>query len=95
MDMHVRVFAIGGNWSIANMTSTGDCFVGNASDLTTLNSLIDLVELKRGYAVSLHGNIGDETISGEMLLADARAWVRSSWVMDPCSIARIASSRAN
>lgn len=76
MDTNVQVFAIGGNWRLSNMTSTGDCLVGRATDMTTLNSLIDLVEARRGYAVSLHGDVGDQTVSGEMLLAEARALVR-------------------
>lgn len=67
--MNIKVFAIGGKWEAA---LTGDCPVGTAHDPFTFINLLDLVELKGGYAVSLHGNWGTNMISGEYILNDAR-----------------------
>jgi hypothetical protein len=68
--MEIKVFAIGGNWKWHNLT--GDCYIGTATDTTTAFSLLDLCEKNGGYAVSLHGNDGQNTISGEFLLRDAK-----------------------
>lgn len=71
--MKIYVYAIGGNW---NPGFGGDCLVGSATDTTTFQSLLDLTELKGGYAVSLHGTFGTDSnlpfISGEYTLTDAR-----------------------
>jgi hypothetical protein len=75
--MNVKVYAIGGNWKWRNLTGTGDCYVGTASDTTTMFSLLDLVEKNGGYAVSLHGPDGENnTLSGEFLLNEARNYVQ-------------------
>jgi hypothetical protein len=73
--MKIKVYAIGGKWEA---TLTGDCPVGTAHDTFTLINLIDLVELKGGYCVSLHGTFGTDNalISGEYSLADARNLVK-------------------
>lgn len=70
--MNIKVYGIGGKWQAGNK---GDCPVGTATDPLTFTSLIDLVELKGGYAVSLHG--GD--ISGAYSLADARDILKRVW----------------
>lgn len=75
MSTNVKVFAIGGNWRLRNLTCTGDCYVGTATDTTTLTSLIELVEHQRGYSVSLHGQVNGETVSGEMGIGVAKKWV--------------------
>lgn len=68
--MDIKVYAIGGRW---NPGPTGDAPVGTAQDPLTLSNLIDLVEFKGGYAVSLHGTSRNmPQISGEYSLADAR-----------------------
>lgn len=71
--MKIYVYAIGGNW---NPGPSGDCLIGSATDTTTFLSLLDLVESKNGYAVSLHGTFGTDSnlpfISGEYSLTDAR-----------------------
>lgn len=75
--MNIKVFAIGGKWEAA---LTGDCPVGTAIDPFTLVNLLDLVELKGGYCVSLHGTFGTDSnlpfISGEYNLTDARNLVK-------------------
>lgn len=67
--MDIKVYAIGGRW---NPGPTGDAHVGSAQDPFTLSNLIDLVECKGGYAVSLHGTGDGKMISGEYSLEDAR-----------------------
>ena len=62
--MNIKMFAIG--WD--QPSNTGDVYVGAVTDTTTAHSLLDLVESKGGYAVSLHGN----GISGEYSIKDAR-----------------------
>ena len=51
---YVHIYAIGGRW---NPGPSGDEYVGCAYDAITALSLLDLVESKGGYAVSLHGTI--------------------------------------
>jgi hypothetical protein len=63
--MNIHIFAIGGKW---NPIHGGSEFVGTAINVKTAQSLLDLVESKGGYAVSLHGN----NISGEFSIKDAR-----------------------
>ena len=71
--MDIKIYAIGGKWQAG---PSGDCPVGTAHDSLTFNSLMDLVDSKGGYAVSLHGTVsttGDYTaVSGEYSLTDAR-----------------------
>lgn len=71
--MDIKIYAIGGKWQAG---FTGDCFVGTAHDSLTFTSLLDLVELKGGYMVSMHGTFGTDSnlpfISGEYSLTDAR-----------------------
>lgn len=64
MSMNMKVFAIGG--------LIGECPVGTAHDPFTFLNLLELVELKGGYAVSLHGVYDNKTFSGEYLLKDAK-----------------------
>jgi len=64
----ITVYGIGGKLSPG---PSGDCLVGTAYDLTTLNSLLNFVRMKGGYAVSLHGVFDGNIISGEYSLADA------------------------
>ena len=75
--MNMEIYAIGGKWQAG---PSGDCPVGTAHDNLTFNSLMDLVELKGGYAVSLHGTVsatGDyNAVSGEYSLNDARNLVK-------------------
>jgi hypothetical protein len=75
--MNITLYAIGGKW---NPGPSGDCLVGTAHDHLTFTSLLDLVETKGGYAVSMHGTVtteGDYTaISGEYSLTDARNLVQ-------------------
>lgn len=75
--MNIKIYAIGGKWYAGN---TGDCPVGTAIDPTTFINLLDLVELKGGYCVSLHGTFGTDSnhpfISGEYSLTDARSLVK-------------------
>ena len=75
--MDIKIYAIGGKWQAG---FTGDCFVGTAHDRLTFTSLLDLVELKGGYMVSMHGTVsatGDYTaVSGEYSLNDARNLVK-------------------
>jgi hypothetical protein len=68
---YVYIYAIGGNW---NPGPSGDEFVGCAYDASTALSLLDLVELKGGYAVSLHGdNLHTlNAVSGECGVREAR-----------------------
>jgi hypothetical protein len=70
--MNIKVYAIGGNWKWSNFANPCDCYVGTATDTTTAYSLLELVEKNGGYAVSLHGNDGENTVSGEFLLPEAR-----------------------
>jgi hypothetical protein len=69
----IYIYAIGGKW---NPGPSGDQFVGCAYDATTALSLLDLVESKGGYAVSLHGNDlhmqSLNAISGECGVREAR-----------------------
>ncbi len=71
--MNIYVYAIGGNWTPG---PTGDCPIGSATTTLTYSSLLELVESKGGYAVSLHGTFGTDSnlpfISGEYSLTDAR-----------------------
>lgn len=67
--MDIKIYGIGGKLQAG---STGDCFVGTAYDTLTYSSLLDLVELKGGYMVSMHGTFGNNRISGEYSLTDAR-----------------------
>ena len=74
--MNIKIHAIGGKWEAALI---GDCPVGTAHDPLTFANLLDLVELKGGYAVSLHGTIGNlPQISGEYILTDARNLLRKA-----------------
>lgn len=76
--MEITIYGIGGRCSIGS--STGDCLIGKAYDTQTFLSLISLVELKGGYAVSMHGTFGTNSnlpfISGEYSLNDARNLVQ-------------------
>jgi hypothetical protein len=64
--MNIKIFAIGRN---------GESFMGTAHDAWTALSLLELVESKGGYAVSLHGNYGTpNAVSGELLLVEARSF---------------------
>lgn len=63
--MKAMIYAIGGTW-------TCDHLVGCAYDANTALSLIELVESKGGYAVSVHGDINGKQISGEMSLKSAK-----------------------
>lgn len=67
--MNIAIFAIGGKWQSG---PSGDCIVGTAHDTITFLSLLDLVEMKGGYMVSMHGTFGTNIISGEYNLNDAR-----------------------
>jgi len=71
--MDIKIYGIGGKLQAGY---TGDCFVGTAYDTLTYSSLLDLVELKEGYMVSMHGTFGTDSnlpfISGEYSLTDAR-----------------------
>lgn len=75
--MDIKIYAIGGKWQAG---STGDCFIGTSYDTLTFMSLLDLVELKGGYCVSMHGTFGTDSnlpfISGEYSLTDARNLVK-------------------
>lgn len=69
--MKMMIYAIGGNWAA---DAAGSEFVGCAYDATTALNLLNLVEMKKGYAVSLHGD-GLENlnaISGECGVREAR-----------------------
>ena len=72
--MKMNIYAIGGKWASG---PSGDECVGVAHDALTAASLLDLVELKGGYAVSLHGdNLGClNAISGECGIRQARSMV--------------------
>jgi hypothetical protein len=82
--MNITVYAIGGKWSPG---PSGDCPVGTAHDDLTFTSLLDLVETKSGYAVSLHGTVSGKddytAISGEYSLADARNLVKILKILHP------------
>ena len=75
--MNITVYAIGGKWQAG---PGGDCIVGTARDTITFLNLIDLVELKGGYAVSMHGTVSGKSdytaVSGEYSLTDARNLIR-------------------
>lgn len=75
--MNITLYAIGGKWQAG---PSGDCIVGTAHDTHTFLSLLDLVELKGGYMVSMHGTFGTDSnlpfISGEYSLTDARNLVK-------------------
>jgi len=79
--MKLMIYGIGGRLEAG---ASGDCLVGIAHDTTTYRSLLELVGLMGGYAVSLHGTFDgyhedmmDEDIinpiSGEYSLPDALA----------------------
>ena len=72
--MKMTIYAIGGKWASG---PSGDEYVGEAHDAVTASNLLDLVELKGGYAVSLHGdNLGClNAISGECGMKEARTMV--------------------
>lgn len=72
--MKMMIYAIGGKWVSG---PSGDEYVGEAHDAITASSLLDLVEMKGGYAVSLHGdNLGSlNAISGECCMKHARSMV--------------------
>lgn len=75
--MEVKIFAIGGNWKMMNLTCTGECLIGTAHDVITAMSLVDLVEKNNGYAVSLHGKTDpDIVVSGEFTLFEARLFLK-------------------
>jgi len=75
MNITVTVYAIGGKWQAG---PSGDCIVGTAHDTITFLNLLDLVEMKGGYAVSMHGTFGTNLISGEYRLTDARNILRKA-----------------
>lgn len=80
--MNIRFYAIGGQWDPG---TTGDCAIGTARNSLTAFSLLDLVELKDGYAVSLHGtNQKGDMISGEFTLREAREMF-TAWRGQVCS----------
>jgi hypothetical protein len=68
--MKMMIYAIGGKWASG---PSGDEYVGEAHDAVTASNLLDLVELKGGYAVSLHGD--NLAISGECGMKEARTMV--------------------
>jgi hypothetical protein len=63
--MNVKIYAIGGNLN--------GKYVGTATDVATGLSLIDLIELTKGYACSVHGDGLDKVaVSGEISTKQAR-----------------------
>lgn len=63
--MNVKIYAIGGNLN--------GKYVGTATDVATGLSLIDLIELTKGYACSVHGDGLDKyAVSGEVTTKQAR-----------------------
>lgn len=72
--MKMTIYAIGGKWSAG---PSGDEYVGVAHDAVTASNLLDLVEMKGGYAVSLHGDDLHtlNAISGECGMREARTMV--------------------
>ncbi len=70
--MKINIYGIGGALEAG---ASGDCHIGTANDRTTYRSLLKMVGLMGGYAVSLHGNIDSraEDISGEYSLPEAYA----------------------
>lgn len=72
--MKMTIYAIGGKW---NAGPSGDEYVGTAYDAVTAANLFNLVEMKGGYAVSLHGDNLESlnAISGECGLREARIMV--------------------
>ena len=64
----ITVYGIGGKLLAG---PSGDCLVGTAYDRLTFGSLLGFVKSKESYAVSLHGTIDGNTISGEYSIADA------------------------
>ena len=70
--MKLMIYGIGGRLEAG---ASGDCHVGTANDVATYRSLLNMVGLMGGYAVSLHGNIDSisEDISGEYSLPEAYA----------------------
>jgi|694.fasta_scaffold06007_39 hypothetical protein len=63
--MNVKIYAIGGNLN--------DKYLGTATDVATGLSLIDLIELNKGYACSVHGDGLDKfAVSGEISTKQAR-----------------------
>jgi hypothetical protein len=69
--MRIRVYAIGGEFV---PDAGGDVYIGTAHDATTALTLLDYVERRGGYAVSLHGDglIGMHEFSGVETLTRAR-----------------------
>lgn len=76
--MRALIYAIGGDWK---PSASGDHYLGAAHDVTTALSLIDLVESKGGYAVSIHAiGLGkDWAVSGEFGVDAARKLFRDQW----------------
>lgn len=72
--MKMMIYAIGGKWVAG---PSGDEYVGAAHDAITAARLLDLVELKGGYAVSVHGDDLHmlNAVSGECGLWEARTMV--------------------
>ena len=79
--MKIMIYGIGGKLEAG---ASGDCHIGTANDRTTYRSLLKMVGLMGGYAVSLHGTFDgyhpemlDEDItnpiSGEYSLPEAYA----------------------
>lgn len=62
--MNVVIYAIGGEFN--------ERIVGMATDPNTANSLIRLVEVTGGSGVSIHGNRGEVTLSGDCTFREAR-----------------------
>jgi hypothetical protein len=64
--MNVKIYAIGGNLN--------GKYVGTATDAATGLSLIDLIEMTKGYACSVHGDGLDtmSAVSGEVTTNQAR-----------------------
>jgi len=83
--MKIMIYGIGGKLEAG---ASGDCHIGTANDRTTYRSLLKMVGLMGGYAVSLHGTFDgyhspemlDEDItnpiSGEYSLPEAYAMLR-------------------
>jgi hypothetical protein len=76
--MRALIYAIGGEWK---PSASGDHYLGAAHDVTTALSLIDLVESKGGYAVSIHaiGLSKNWAVSGEFSVDAARKLFIDQW----------------
>ena len=64
-NMNVLIYAIGGEMN--------EKIVGMVADPNTANTVIRMVELTGGSGVSLHGNRGEVTLSGDCTFAEARS----------------------